>query len=106
MLYFLAISPLFSSPSDFMYTFHPGQKLMCHLQNLPANDFGFSSYLIRMVQFSQLFSAIVDLIYWLYFLFYIEIEHFMISDISFKVVANRYRANSRWGSGENQVAGF
>jgi hypothetical protein len=41
-----------------MYFFQPGQKFICHRQNLPMSDFGFLSYFARIEQLSQLCSAI------------------------------------------------
>ncbi len=45
---YLSVIAFFSSPgSDFMYDFHPGQKLACHRHTRPRMDVGFWSYLAR-----------------------------------------------------------
>ena len=52
-LYF-SLSDAFTSSSWWVkYPFHPGQKLICHLQNLPINDLGFLSYLALNGHVSQ-----------------------------------------------------
>lgn len=44
-----------------MYFFQPGHQPACQRQRRPRNDFGLASYLALQPQFSQLFSAILDL---------------------------------------------
>lgn len=41
-----------------MKPFQPGQKLICHLQKRPINDFGSLSYLARNLQFAHGFSLV------------------------------------------------
>jgi hypothetical protein len=53
-LYFSFNIIFVSSSNEFMYFFQPGQKLICHRQNLPINDLGALSYFARIGQFSQL----------------------------------------------------
>lgn len=52
--YRLKSSSLFSGVCESRYDFHPGQKRVCHFQNLPISDSGALSYFARMAQFSQL----------------------------------------------------
>ncbi len=52
--YRLKSSSLFSGLCESRYDFHPGQKRVCHFQNLPISDSGALSYFARMAQFSQL----------------------------------------------------
>jgi len=42
-----------------MYFFQPGQKFICHRQNLPINDLGALSYFARIEQCSQSCCAII-----------------------------------------------
>ena len=42
-LYFSLISSFPESERLLKYAFHPGQKFICHLQNLPAKEFGLAS---------------------------------------------------------------
>ena len=42
-LYFCLIPSFSSSERLLKYAFQPGQKLICHLQNLPAKDLGLAS---------------------------------------------------------------
>lgn len=52
--YRLKSSSLFSGDCESRYDFHPGQKRVCHFQNLPISESGDRSYFARMAQFSQL----------------------------------------------------
>lgn len=58
ILYFSARLILSSSGRDFIYFFHPGHHVACHLHILPSNDWGLLSYFALNAQFSHLWLAI------------------------------------------------
>ena len=60
ILYLSANPILSSSTRDFIYAFHPGHQFACHLHIRPKKDLGSLSYLALKLQFSQLWSAILN----------------------------------------------
>lgn len=55
----------FSAESEVKYAFHPGQKPMCHRQNLPTNERGACSYFALIGHVSHLYFSI-SVIYWVF----------------------------------------
>ena len=61
-LYFCLISSFSESERLVKYAFHPGQKLICHLQNLPTNEVGFASCFALIGHVEHLLVSIVIVI--------------------------------------------